>query len=43
VNISDEYREQARQEQRLLSLSSESDFMSVLTLQNSTKTAGGEG
>lgn len=43
VNISDEYREQARQEQRLLSLSSEPDFMSVLTLQNSTKTAGGEG
>ncbi len=31
VCISDEYREQARQEQRLLSLSQEPDFMSVLT------------
>ncbi|PSL15201.1 tetratricopeptide repeat protein [Marinobacterium halophilum] len=31
VSISDEYREQARQEQRLLSLSQEPDFMSVLT------------
>jgi hypothetical protein len=33
VLISDEYREQARQEQRLLSLSQEPDFMSVLTRQ----------
>lgn len=33
VTISDEYREQARQEQRLLSLSQEPDFMSVLTQQ----------
>lgn len=31
VQISDEYREQARQEQRLLSLAQEPDFMSVLT------------
>ncbi|GAA0786065.1 TPR repeat-containing protein [Marinobacterium sediminicola] len=31
VSISDEYREQGRQEQRLLSLSQEPDFMSVLT------------
>jgi len=30
VHVSDEYREQARQEQRLLSLSQEPDFMSVL-------------
>ncbi|WP_010324286.1 TPR end-of-group domain-containing protein [Marinobacterium stanieri] len=34
VTISDEYREQARQEQRLLSLSQEPDFMSVLTQQD---------
>ncbi len=34
VSISDEYREQARQEQRLLSLSQEPDFMSVLTQQD---------
>ncbi len=34
VTISDDYREQARQEQRLLSLSQESDFMSVLMQQN---------
>ncbi len=34
VTISDDYREQARQEQRLLSLSQESDFMSVLMQQD---------
>jgi len=34
VIISDEYREQARQEQKLLSLSQEPDFMSVLTQQD---------
>ncbi|MBV0931997.1 TPR end-of-group domain-containing protein [Marinobacterium weihaiense] len=39
VSISDEYREQARQEQRLLSLSQEPDFMSVLT-QRDDETAG---
>jgi len=33
VRISDEYREQGRQEQRLLSLSQEPDFVSVLTRQ----------
>jgi tetratricopeptide (TPR) repeat protein len=33
VQISDEYREQGRQEQRLLSLSQEPDFVSVLTQQ----------
>ncbi|MGD9858735.1 MAG: tetratricopeptide repeat protein [Marinobacterium sp.] len=33
VHISDEYREQGRQEQRLLSLSQEPDFVSVLTQQ----------
>lgn len=33
VQISDEYREQGRQEQRLLSLSQEPDFVSVLTRQ----------
>ncbi len=41
VSISDEYREQARQEQRLLSLSQESDFMSVLARQ-SGESAGSE-
>lgn len=43
VSISDEYREQARQEQRLLSLSQEPDFMSVLTQQDEEATAGKEG
>lgn len=42
VSISDEYREQARQEQRLLSLSQEPDFMSVLTQQQEGESAGRE-
>lgn len=41
VTISDDYREQARQEQRLLSLSQESDFMSVL-MQQDVEEAGKE-